>query len=86
MQKFEQRDNSGALFTNDKKTEYQPDFKGKCMVNGKEMEVAVWNKTSKAGRNFMSMSFSERWVNPNAEVEQPQEQPVQDLPSNDLPF
>ena len=82
MSQFEQRDNSGALFTNNKKAENHPDMKGKCMVNGKEMEVAVWKKVSVKGTEFMSMSFSEPWVNPNAEVEQPQ----QSKPSSEMPF
>ena len=34
----------------------------------------------------MSMSFSEVWVNPNAEVEAPKQSIPQDMPSNDLPF
>lgn len=82
MSKFEQRDNSGALFTNNKKAESHPDMKGKCMVNGVEMEVAVWKKVSAKGTEFLSMSFSEPWVNPNAEVEQPQES----KPSSEMPF
>ena len=82
MSQFEQRDNSGALFTNNKKAENHPDMKGKCMVNGKEMEIAVWKKVSAKGTEFMSLSFSEPWVNPNAEVEQPQ----QSKPSSEMPF
>lgn len=87
MSTFETKDNSGALFTNNKKAENHPDFKGKCRVNGVDMEVAVWQKTSAKGTQYMSMSFSEPWVNPNAEtkVEEPK-QGIQDLPSNDLPF
>ena len=49
------------------------------------MEIAVWKKTSAKGTEYMSLSFSEPWVNPNAEVEQPK-QGLKDLPSNDLPF
>ena len=86
MSTFEQKDNSGALFTNNKKAENHPDFKGKCRVNGVDMEVAVWSKTSAKGTQYMSMSFSEVWVNPNAEVEAPKQSIPQDMPSNDLPF
>lgn len=83
MSNFETKDNSGALFTNNKKAENHPDFKGKCRVNGVDMEVAVWQKTSAKGMQYMSMSFSEPWVNPNAQVEQPK-QGIQDLPSNEV--
>ena len=83
MSNFETKDNSGALFTNNKKAENHPDFKGKCRVNGVDMEVAVWQKTSAKGMQYMSMSFSEPWVNPNAQVEQPS-QGLKDLPSNEV--
>ena len=86
MSNFETKDNSGALFTNNKKNEKHPDFKGKCRVNGVDMEVAVWKKVSLKGAEYMSMSFSEPWVNPNAEVEAPKQDLPKDLPSNDLPF
>ena len=83
MSNFETKDNSGALLTNNKKADNHPDFKGKCRVNGVDMEVAVWSKTSAKGVQYMSMSFSEPWVNPNAEVEQPT-QGLKDLPSNEV--
>lgn len=61
MAKFEQKDNSGALFKNDYKTEgsKQPDYKGTCSVNGKDMEVSMWAKESKNGNFFFSLSFQE---------------------------
>jgi len=94
MSTFETKDNSGALFTNTKKNEKHPDFKGKCRVNGVDMEVAVWQKTSAKGTQYMSMSFSEPWVNPNAEERteaKPYVEPFSsearvESPSNDLPF
>jgi hypothetical protein len=57
----QQRDNSGALFANDyKKEPRHPDYKGKCMVNGVEMEMAAWIKGGENGKKkFMSISFSE---------------------------
>ena len=58
----QQRDNSGALFANDFKGEnpQRPDYKGKCMVNGVEMEMAAWIKGGENGKKkFMSISFSE---------------------------
>ncbi|MCH9780939.1 MAG: hypothetical protein K0U36_06625, partial [Alphaproteobacteria bacterium] len=35
---------------------------GKCMVNGKEMEIALWVKDTKTGEKFFSASFSEPYV------------------------
>jgi len=45
---MEQKDNTGAIFKNDyKKTETQPDYKGKAMIDGKEKELAMWLNESK---------------------------------------
>lgn len=55
---METRDNSGALFHNDKKqNEKQSDFNGSAKINGKEMWVSGWKKTSKSGKPFMSLAF-----------------------------
>ena len=75
---MENKTNTGAIFKNDKKTnEKQPDYKGKVNVNGKEMEIALWVKTSSAGNSYFSASFSEPYV-------APQTQPV--VANDDLPF
>ena len=59
---YEQKDNSGALFKNDKKEkESQPDYRGPCMVNGQEMEMSAWLKKSKNNTNYMSIAFKEPW-------------------------
>ena len=55
---FEQKNDSGALFKNkDKKEANHPDYRGPCMVGGKELEVSAWLKESKKGEKFMSLSF-----------------------------
>lgn len=57
---YEQKDNSGSLFKNDKKgNDKAPDYKGKCIVDGVEKEMAAWLRTSKGGVSYMSFSFSE---------------------------
>ena len=56
------KNNTGALFTNDYKegNAQRPDYKGKCMVNGVEMEMAAWIKGGENGKKkFMRISFSE---------------------------
>ncbi len=54
--------NSFVLFKNDKKASPKaPDFKGTYTDNnGKEWEVAAWEKTSKAGNTFLSGKISEK--------------------------
>jgi len=75
---MENKTNTGAIFKNDKKTsQNQPDYRGKVNVNGKEMEIALWVKTSSAGNTYFSASFSEPYV-------APQTQPV--VANDDLPF
>lgn len=60
---METKVNTGAIFKNDyKKAENQPDYRGKVNVNGKEMEVALWLKTSGSGVKFFSASFNEPYV------------------------
>lgn len=81
---METKNNAGAIFKNNyKKSESHPDYKGKCVVNGKEMEIALWVKTSSAGNTYFSASFSEPYVAPTNNVA-PQTQPV--VANDDLPF
>lgn len=75
---METKNNTGSIFKNNyKQMPNHPDYKGKCVVNGKEMEVALWVKTSSAGNSYFSASFSEPYV-------APQTQPV--VSNDDLPF
>jgi uncharacterized protein (DUF736 family) len=60
---METKNNSGAIFKNDKKTaENHPDYKGRVNVNGKEMEIALWLKDSMKGTKYFSVAFSEPYV------------------------
>ena len=66
---METRNNTGAIFKNDnKKAENHPDYKGKVNVNGKDMEIALWMKTSAKGVKFMSASFSEPFVKSEPQI------------------
>lgn len=54
---FEQRDNSGALFRNDRKEQdSHPDHTGTAKIAGREYYVSAWIKESSKGR-FFSLSF-----------------------------
>lgn len=78
---MEKKNNAGAIFKNNyKQMPNHPDYKGNCVVNGKEMDVAVWVKETKTGEKFFSLSFSEPYKAP----EKMESQPV--VTNDDLPF
>ena len=58
MSNYEQKDNSGALFKNDKReTENHPHYKGSIRVDGKDYWVSSWINTAKqSGQTYMSLS------------------------------
>ena len=86
---METRNNTGAIFKNDnKKADNHPDYRGKVNVNGKEMEIALWMKTSAKGVKFMSASFSEPYIKtnePQIKNNEPQIKEYGDA-NDDLPF
>lgn len=53
------KENTGAIFKNENSTGNQPQWKGKIDVNGKEMQIALWQKTSEKGLNYFSAKISE---------------------------
>ena len=54
---MEKRDNSGALFKNDRKTtDNQPDYSGSALIGGVDMWISAWIKKGN-GKTFMSLAF-----------------------------
>lgn len=54
---MEKKDNSGALFTNNKREkETHPHYQGKATINGTEFYVSSWVKEGKTGK-YLSLSF-----------------------------
>ena len=55
---FEPRDNSGALFVNDRREkDTHPNAKGSATIDGVEYWVSAWTKTDRNGKKFQSLSF-----------------------------
>lgn len=56
---YEQRDNSGSLFVNDRKErENQPDRSGKAMIGGVMYYVNGWLKKTNDGTPWLSLAFN----------------------------
>jgi len=54
---YEQRDNSGTLFKNDKREkDSHPNAQGKAMIGGVMYYVSAWTKDGAKGK-FQSLSF-----------------------------
>lgn len=52
-----QRELSGILFKNDRKTsDKHPDYKGRATIDGQELYISAWVKEGRNGK-FMSLSF-----------------------------
>lgn len=51
-------ENSGAIFTNQKTKDIQPDMTGTCTIGGKSYRVAAWTKQGNKGK-FLSLKFTD---------------------------
>jgi hypothetical protein len=57
---YTHKPNSGSLLRNKHKADQKhPDWKGDAMVNGKLMDVAIWEGQTSGGLDRLSLSFSE---------------------------
>jgi len=55
---YEQRDNSGSFFINDRKEkDNHPDFKGSIQVDGTDYWLSIWSKSGAKGE-FWSVSVT----------------------------
>jgi hypothetical protein len=58
---FEQNNNSGALFENERKeTDRHPDMTGTVKVGEVEYYISAWERESRSGKPYLSLSFTEK--------------------------
>jgi len=56
---YEQRENSGSIFKNDKKeSDNHPDSTGSALVGGVEYWVSAWWKAPEGKKAFFSLAFT----------------------------
>lgn len=80
---YEQKELSGVLFRNDKKTtEKQPTHTGNCLIDGVAYWISAWVKEDKNKNKFFSMAFKAKDA-PRGEVQQDYEK---ESSENDIPF
>ena len=84
---YEQKDNTFSLFDNDKKgNDKAPDYKGKGLINGEEVKIAVWKRTGKTGVEYLS-GVIEANEKPVAEpAPQPAQEALSEEISDEIPF
>lgn len=80
--------NRGAIFKNeDKQQDNHPDYKGSLNVNGVDLWVSGWLKTSeKTGKKFMSLSVKPKDAAPVKQASKPKSSGFDDMNDSDVPF
>ena len=52
---YELEEGNISVFVNDKgDNPKRPDYTGKCMVDGQELQISLWKSTSKNGLDYLS--------------------------------
>lgn len=65
---FEQKDMTGTLFINERKQkDTHPDYTGKIKIDGRVWDLSAWEKQTKTGGTFLSISVKTEWVKPQGE-------------------
>lgn len=87
---YETKDNEGALFKADKKTDKHPDYTGSAVVDGIHYWVSGWITESKKGVKYMPLKFKPKEqafaAVKQAVSSQNYNAPVQNDPDDEIPF
>ncbi len=84
--KFVQKPNSGSLFQNtEKKQDTHADYNGTINIEGKEYWINAWEKQTKSGNTYFSLSVKAK--EKPQEAKKMVEKAKEDLPfDDDIPF
>lgn len=84
---YEQKDNSGSLFKNDKKTtDNHPDRNGSAKIDGVEYWVSGWVKQDKNGNPWMSLAFKRKEAKPAPQRQTAKPSRDDDMGGDSIPF
>jgi uncharacterized protein (DUF736 family) len=88
---YEKKHGDATLFANDRKTkDSQPDWRGSIHIDGKDYELAFWNKISKNGNNFLGGRMGDEVKPPESKGSFPKPQQakpsVKDSLNDDMPW
>lgn len=78
---YEMKNNTGTFFNNKKTSPKSPCFKGSCVIDGKKLYMAIWEKTSASGGSYWSVAFS---ADDKSIPDKKAEEPKNDIPPADL--
>jgi hypothetical protein len=59
--------NSGAAFEKDNANPKAPKWSGPLNVEGKDYEISIWERTSKAGKAFLSIKIGKPYAKKNVD-------------------
>lgn len=80
---YEQRDNSGSMFKNNRKeNERQADMTGSIMVDGTEYWLNAWRKVDKNGNPWYSFSVKKKESRQGSS----NPPPARNVPDDEIPF
>lgn len=84
---YQKKDGDGALFQNRKQKDSHPDVRGDFLLDGKEYEIAGWQKSTRNGDPWWSLKVQPKRQKPaGAQRQEPSRQPQNDPLDPDIPW
>ena len=75
-----------SLFENDKKgNDKSPDWRGKGLIDGKEVRIAIWKRKSVSGIEYLSGTIEEPFKPAEPTPAEP-EQKIEESVADQIPF